>query len=455
MRLSTNTFFISKNKSNIFGFIDMKKIFFILFIFLTKISISQNIDSLIRILNDTTSDTTKVRLYLEISEAAYPKEDFETLYKYAKLAFDLTEKKLEENPSPSFQKIYLRNKADALHQLGLSSYLRGNVIESFDYYKRAIEIYEKINRTYDCSVSFINLGAIYENVGDIPHAIEYYNNAIKLLDKITNRGDKEKNMLGVALNNLAKLYSDNNSFTKAEESYLKSLTQFEELNDSMSIGEAQYGLGEVYYNKGNMIKATESYIKAEKIANKTTNKEIAVFSKNRLARIYQNKGNFSKAEEYYKQILKLLKPDDKRLLAMILRNYAGLYLLKNKLRKAEEIAIRALILAKETKNIKSIRDEAEMLCKIYNSENNIKKSPEVCALYAAMNDSVKNEEAKKAEGFVKFKEEYEKHEAQLSDGKKNEAVQLPSNNKKKIIVGSIIAALLFIAILFLLRKLKN
>jgi tetratricopeptide (TPR) repeat protein len=163
------------------------------------------------------------------------------------------------------QKIYLKSKAGSLNQIELSFYSKGNIIESFDYYKKAVKIYEEIDEVYECSVSFINLGAIYESVGDIPHAIEYYSNAIKLLEKITNKGDKETNILGVALNNIGKLYSDNNNFTKAEEFFLRSLIQYERLKDTLSIAEAQYGLGEIYYNKGEMTKATESYTKAEQL----------------------------------------------------------------------------------------------------------------------------------------------------------------------------------------------
>jgi tetratricopeptide (TPR) repeat protein len=180
-----------------------------------------------------------------------------------------------------------------------------------------------------------------------------------------------------------------------------------------------------------------------------------VHSKNRLARICQTKGNFSKAEGYYKQILKLLKPGDKRLLAMMFRNYAGLYLLQNKLKKAEEVAIRALTLARETKNFTSIRDEAEMLCKIYNAENN-NKSVEICALYTTMNDSVKNEEAKKTAGFVKFKEEYEKHETQLKaeETKKRTDKPLTETKMNNILIFSVIIILMLIICLFLFKRFK-
>jgi hypothetical protein len=74
----------------------MKKLFFIFFVLLTGISFSQNVDSLVQSLNKITTDTAKTRLYLEISEAAYLKENLGYLYKYAKLALDLSEKNLSQ-----------------------------------------------------------------------------------------------------------------------------------------------------------------------------------------------------------------------------------------------------------------------------------------------------------------------------------------------------------------------
>ena len=66
--------------------------------------------------------------------------------------------------------------------------------------------------------SFINIGFIYENQGDIPMALEYWYRSLKIYEEI---GDK----LGIAtsLNNIGNIYENQGDMINAIDYYLKSI----------------------------------------------------------------------------------------------------------------------------------------------------------------------------------------------------------------------------------------
>lgn len=376
-------------------------------------SYSQNIDSLRRVAQQATSDTAKVRLYLEISEVV---GDNESIEKYAKLALELTESILSKEPSESVKFLCLQSKALAINNLGYALYAKGKIIEAFAKYHESIRILEDIGDTKILPVTLNNAANVYFDYNDFDRCIEFSSKALKVIDQ-----KSDKIPLGVALFNIAISYENKKNYSNAEEFYKKALPV---IRGSKNLDRAALilsNLAHVYYKMGRIDSAVIFYNSTLSLVDSITDITIIAGAKNGLADIYQDQENYSKAIVYYSEALKILETGkDKIGQATLLRNVADMYVMQNKLGEARKYAEKALVCAKESGSLVNIRDEAEMLCEIYKRQSD-KRASEVCVLFTQMIDSVKNYDLKKAEALAKFRADYKTYEDKITTGEEKSA----------------------------------
>lgn len=383
----------------------MKKIF-LPFLCLGTLSIfAQNIDSLKQVLQTNLSDTARLGIYKFILTKT---SDANVKAEYGELTYKLAKSKLNENPTGDLKKRYSDFMAYALNARGEVNWDKNKPLECFHNFRDA-EKYcaESGNESLKASLAN-NLAVIYDYFGDSQHSIESYVKAMHVFEK-----DKDVPALADANYNMGLLYADMGNLSKTEECYTQALKYYRTLDKADMVAEMENGLGGVYYKEGNIQRSVEFYEMALKTGEASKDKKSIAITKNKLAKIYQDQKKFDEAAAYYNQSLKLLEElKDEPGQATLLRNVATLYMDQNNVKMAEQCARRALALAQQIKSFANIRDEAEMLCKIYNSQNKTTQAPAMCALFATMNDSIKNEDARKTARFVAFKEEYDKYNAQ-------------------------------------------
>ncbi len=113
--------------------------------------------------------------------------------------------------------------ASSYLNLGILYADKNEIEKAEEYYKKALEIWEKIlpDNHPDLASTYLNLGALYSDKNELEKAEEYLKKALEIWEKILP--DNHPHLASTYLN-LGALYSDKNELDKAEE-YLKKALQ--------------------------------------------------------------------------------------------------------------------------------------------------------------------------------------------------------------------------------------
>jgi tetratricopeptide (TPR) repeat protein len=396
-----------------FLLLGMKKILLPFLCICTFTAFPQNMDSLKQLLQTQLNDTTRLGIYKTI---VVKTDDINLKAEYAGLEYKLAKKKLDENPSEDLKKLYFGHLAYALNAQGEVNWANDKLMECFYNLKEAEKLCLKAGDELLLAFLINNLAVVCDYFGDSQHSVECYTKNISVLEKY-----KDTASLADSYYNFGLLYADMGNLSKTEECYGRALKCYRATGKTDMVAELENGLAGVYYKQGNIQRSLDYYAMALKTGQGINDKKSIAISKNKLAKICQDQKKFAQAAVYYNESLRLLEElNDQPGQATLLRNVATLYMDQNNFKMAELSAVKALGLAREIKSFANIRDEAEILCKIYNSQSKTSEAPAMCALFAAMNDSIKNQEARKTARFLAFKEKYEKYDAQERENAQQE-----------------------------------
>ena len=305
-------------------------IFLLFFIFISNQSFSINkVDSLLKEINKSNLDTTKIRLYNEIGKMYFGNSNDTALIYYNK-ALNLSENIKDKN-----------YKADSYYNIADVYQSLGDYEKSLEYFQNALTIYKKNNNQEKIAFCLIQIGTVRHDLKENKKALENYNKAVIIANNIDN-----KQLLAYAYNNIANIYIEQDNDNLALVNYKKSLKLYYELDLEVR--------------------------QAAVIAN--------------IGILYQGKNKFNKAIIYLKKSLKIFKKYNKQDLVTDLYGYiADTYVsiadntndqrLKNiGYQKAIVYADSALILAKKLKLLPYQINDYEILFKAYNGLNNSEKA---------------------------------------------------------------------------------
>ena len=158
----------------------------------------ETIEKLIGEYHTLKSDTDRIQKISELAENIY---DEKIWPKYNTLMLRIAIQN-ENNSNKKVQNIFLSSKALAFNNIG---YYFDNFTQEIDsaeyYYKKAIEIVEKINDVERLIIFSSNSANIYQNRGEHGKALDIYNNILLKEPKLKNKA-----LLLPAMNNIANIY---------------------------------------------------------------------------------------------------------------------------------------------------------------------------------------------------------------------------------------------------------
>ena len=338
---------------------------------------STKTDSLLKALQTTTHDTTRINTLNDLAwELKFNNPD--TAIYYSKQALTLAEKLvLSGDEGAEWEK----GIANSYRNLGAFNYLKGNYPLALDHYNKALSINNRLNDKKGIATTLGNIGLVYSGQGDYPKALEYYFKALKI-----NKEFGRKINIANNLGNIGIVYYDQGDYPKALEYYFKSLKMREELENKSLIAIQLGNIGSVYYDQGDYPKTLEYYFKALKMDEELGDKSgIAswlggigiVYAKqaerNRSADkvhggigINPSDSLYNKALEYH---FKALKMDEelrnKNGIARHLGNIGSLYTEQKKYTKAERYLLQALEVSTEIGALSLIKDHNQSLSDLY------------------------------------------------------------------------------------------
>lgn len=311
----------------------MKQILIIALFFISSSLFSQ-VDSLMRVYNNTKNDTTKARLLVYFSEY-FAKTNVDTLKYFTKKAILICDKNLP-NSNATEKANFKQIKATALNNLAFYYSQKGVFDSAIYYYNSSIIIFKEVNNQNLYAQALTNIGYNYSCKGDNKKALEYYYKALKIQDKINDingitltrnniatihfgLGEYDKalseflkcvelqektNNLGNAalyLANIGYVYSVKSDSANALLYYKKSLAIRKELNDKSGLYVLYNNMGLLYNNFKNYNEALKfAFLSLETATELGANEDISIL-KNNIGNYYKKLNNYSKAYDYIKQ----------------------------------------------------------------------------------------------------------------------------------------------------------
>jgi serine phosphatase RsbU (regulator of sigma subunit) len=412
----------------------MKKIFFILFLFLSFSGKSQvNLDSLWKIWNDPKQpDTTRLIAMSDIAFDGYLFTNPDSAYYFAQLEYDLAKKKNEK-----------KYEAQALGIQGNSFFYKGDYVKAVDYQTRALKIQEEVGNKNGIIASLNNIGNIYAAKSDFANAIIYFGKCLKLSEQIGN----SKGMAN-SLNNIGSIYFSQDNNKKALDYSMRSLKISEATGDKRISLTTLSNIADIYQSLHDYQKTLYYSSKGLALCDEIGDKAGEAYLLNNLGSMYSILGDNEKALDYQTRSLKLREEiGDKNGIAMTLNNIGVIYQTKKDYVKAIDYSKRSLAIAQEIGTVIVIRNSSNALYESYKKTGKYKEAIEMQELYIAERDTILNQDNQKALMKQEMQYDYEKQKA-LDDKEHEKQIAISSEKEQKQKIVSYIITLGLVLVLF-------
>ncbi|MES2566966.1 MAG: tetratricopeptide repeat protein [Bacteroidota bacterium] len=407
-------------------------------------------------------DTIRINILKELIEA---ENDDKVWVVYNDQMLMIAEKGVSVSPvGSSLKRFYLKSIASALNNIGFLANNRGDVPKALSYYQKSLKIQEEIKDKAGIANSVNNIGYIHNSRGDIQKALDFYHKSLKIYEEMLAENKDRNEALNIkkgiaySLNNIGQIYLTQGDISKTLDAYDRSLKIREEIKDIKGISQSLNNIGIVYFNNGTpscksskeiciregKLKAMEYYFKSLKLREEVNDKRGTAISLSNIGHAYSDMGDPSckgtkeecvrvgknKALEYFQKSLAILEEiKDKWGVANSLNDIGTILLEQQKVVEAMVYANRSFKTSKELGYPLNIKKASSLLKKIYAHQKKYKEALAMYELEMQMQDSIINEETKKASIKKQFQYEYGKKAS--ADSIKNVEAQKVKNAQLK------------------------
>ena len=227
------------------------------------------IDSLKRLLPNTTEDTARARLYKSITEALSD-EPKQALY-YANLGLKHVKKMNWSKGVAVFNGIYGRIYTDL-----------GDYAQAKRYLTIELEIHQRNQDQINIANSYNSFGTLYLRQGQHTQALNEFLQALKVAESAAANA-----LIPTVLENISTVYFNQEHFDKAFHYSRQALKKYQILGDTLGMAKSLAGMANIYHLTLDTVKAIHFYQKALDLYQQI---EASV----KMAEVYQNQALLSK-----------------------------------------------------------------------------------------------------------------------------------------------------------------
>ncbi len=380
-------------------------------------TLSAQTDSLKKLLEKATHDTTRCTLLNQLIEA----ESNDAIWPgYNDQLLKIAEKNLV-NPG-TLKNFYLKSRSIAVNNLGYLANLAGDNKKATENYEEALSIQQKIGHKEGMAASYYNLGDIYVNRGDLSRGLEYLHKALTIYEKLKNDYG-----MSYVLNDLGWNYYVQGDLAKGLEYLEKALVKRIRIDDKRGQANTYNTIGLIYRRLGKEKEAEENYRKTLALMEETDDQRGVAMALNSLGILSQDRAQYREAITYFEKAATIQeKLHDLSGWTTTINNHGVcLYYLANGDRKMYEQALvysnKSMAAAKKMGQPTHIKSAAYTLQGIYRKLGDAKKALEYYQLFITMSDSIANAETRKTSIKRQFEYEYGKKAA--ADSVRNQEEQ--------------------------------
>ncbi|MDJ1504628.1 tetratricopeptide repeat-containing sensor histidine kinase [Xanthocytophaga agilis] len=300
--------------------------------------------------------------------------------------------------------------ADAYEYLGQAYFGFGDYDQSLSLFFKSLRIREKIRDKKGTAQSLTLIGSVYEASGKLDKALEYYQKALKLWTAL-----EDTTGLAIVYNYLGQLYDKRSEYTQALEYLANSLSIYQKQKSERGISQALHSIGEVYFHQKKYDFAINYYFRALKREQRLQLLHAVARSYNSIAACYYETSKYQQAIFYYEKAI--VKGRRAQTRDPLMNAYLGLASSQDALKNYKDAYINHRIYSQ-------IRDS------IFNARTNVEIA-EVEAKYLLENQQQEVELLRKE--------------------KRINTITLRENRNLTYLMGVLLVALLFLAIVLISR----
>ena len=372
----------------------LKSRFLQLFIFVSFSVFGQTLDvaSLREAIKKAPEDTSKVRLLNDLAwelKSSFPDEALILSQESNELAKKLGDRK---------------GRSRSYKCSGVVHLIQGNHSNALNNLFDALKIDEALGDHEGMASAELNIGTIYKNQEHYAEALMYYMRAISRLREITNNTIKAS-----IYNNLGIVYMKMEDYDKALEYFNMSMELKEGEDDKLGLANTYNNVGVIYLNKGNISEARAFYDKALKIRERLGDR-------------------MGLATSYY--------------------NIGESWALEGKYSLAYAYINKGLEIARGIGSKKVLEEAYEVLANAYAMDGKYDKAFEYHKLYAAMRDTLVNEESNRQMAMAQSQYESRVQEQEIALQKNELELKNAALEKKDSEVKTLQAYILGVVVLF-------
>lgn len=433
----------------------MKSVFtylFLLLLPLSQLTAQENsaIDSLQKVIATTNDKKVKANAMVELS-LEYINFDSQKAYEYAKQSIDFS------------QKInYPHGIVEGMNSLATLENNRGNFSQALIVLRDALVLAEENKDPTATARCFLNMGNIYTTLKNNQKAIDSYQ---KAYDLYYQHKDFDKSI--IALNRIANRHmdignelNDTNYYFKAIKIYSKAFKIATQINDIKKIINSYANMADSYNllgtktkNKSYLFYSLDNSMKGLKLARENNLPRHEGLHYLNMGEAYERLDIPFKAIHFYEEALhKYESAGDKTWVQNTHRLLGKTYYSLKNYDKAIYHINKSIELAKEQRLVSYLRDNYEILSKIYDSKNDLQKSLEYHKLYTDYKDSILNENSAINIARLQTEFEFERQNQEIELLKKNTEIQeekiKSQTTQRNFLIIVIIGVLILLVIIY-------
>src|SRR5699024_11128937 len=175
--------------------------------------------------------------------------------------------------------------------------IRGKEEEALSYFTRALQIERQLKDSLGMAMDLLSISDYYIQKGGFTKARKY-------LDTLYKINHKRQDLYGIAITNEFyghANYKEGSALKKAENYYLKSLQQFQRLNDKNKEAELLKSLGDLTHKMGSSNTALHYYKNSITLADSIQNKGLIVQNAYNISAIKEQQNKYSEALSYFQK----------------------------------------------------------------------------------------------------------------------------------------------------------
>ena len=327
-------------------------------------------------------------------------------------------------------------------------------------HKEALDVATKANNLELKVFSLNMLSVVYRRMDAIKTALDYAQEALELAETVENPSEGLKRSINVSLNGIGNIYQTLKQYTVAIETFKKSLSFEEKLNNKLGLAINNQNIGECYEELGQLNLALNYFRKSLAFNEEIDNNMGRVICNNSIAQVYIKQKKLQPALRILESTLKQsIALGDKYFTSSVYINLGWVLMELEQFDASEKNLLEGIRLAVKHNLNGSQATGYKLLSDLFAKQEDFAKSLEYYKKAKTIDEVLMNETNVRYVNDILFKYDTEKKNNQIQAlARENELVRLKlRKNENTFLVSTLLLALLALILYILYRQyqLKN